>query len=255
MALCLTPASSGGTPADPWQRVSFPEAAAGQLRPLNLEFSLPPEFIIRFKMRRTPDAIVLDGRPDQTRVQALLDGIGMPRKVRGTNIVEARTPQGTQNPCQPPGRPREGVIFGARQGPSRPGTAGVAHVTSRTQGREERRQEAKDAPSATGRPREGVNFGAWQGPSRPGTAGVAHATSRTHGRGERRQGAKGAPSRGRLPAPGEVVMHRIRRLPSGPHGQDHGGRSGDDVAPGPDPFLAGLAGFRIRHDVAPAIQL
>ncbi len=29
MALCLAPASSGGTPADQWQKVAFQEATAG----------------------------------------------------------------------------------------------------------------------------------------------------------------------------------------------------------------------------------
>ena len=41
-----------------------------------------------FRMHHTPDTIVLDGRPDKTRVQDLLDAIGMPRKVRGVVIVE-----------------------------------------------------------------------------------------------------------------------------------------------------------------------
>jgi hypothetical protein len=57
-----------------------------------------------------------------------------------------------------------------------------------------------------------------------------------------------------LPAPGQVLVDGVGRLAPGAHGQDHRGGAGDDIAAGPDPFLGGLAGFRIGNDIAPLVQ-
>ena len=82
---------------------------------------------------------------------------------------EARTPPGgKRRHCQLLGRPREGVIFGARQGPSRPGTAGVAHATPRTHRRRERRR-GQEAPLPT--TRSAAGRGDFWCPARPEPTG------------------------------------------------------------------------------------
>ena len=48
-------------------------------------------------------------------------------------------------------------------------------------------------------------------------------------------------------------MNAVRRLTPGTHGQNDGGRAGDDVTAGPDASLIGLAGFLIGIDVTPLI--
>ena len=58
-----------------------------------------------------------------------------------------------------------------------------------------------------------------------------------------------------LPAAHEILVHRIRRLAAGAHGQDNGGRARHDVPAGPDAFFEGFAGGFIRFDVTPFVQL
>lgn len=50
-------------------------------------------------------------------------------------------------------------------------------------------------------------------------------------------------------------MNGIGCLSSGTHCQDNGCRTGYDITAGPNAFFAGFAGYRIRDDVAPLIQL
>jgi hypothetical protein len=57
----------------------------------------------------------------------------------------------------------------------------------------------------------------------------------------------------RLPAKGEIIMHRIGCNPARAHGQYNGGRAGHDVTAGPHPFFGGFAGLLIHLDVAPLI--
>ena len=49
MILCLAPAAFAGPSANQWQKMSYREATASKMRPLDLELSLPPEFIVRYR--------------------------------------------------------------------------------------------------------------------------------------------------------------------------------------------------------------
>jgi len=59
--------------------------------------------------------------------------------------------------------------------------------------------------------------------------------------------------RRKSPAEGEVIMNRIGRFAPGAHGQNNRGRTGDDVAAGPDALFIGFAGFLIRLDITPLV--
>ncbi len=56
-----------------------------------------------------------------------------------------------------------------------------------------------------------------------------------------------------LPTAEQILVNRIGRFAAGTHGQDDGGRSGDDIAAGPDAFFIGLAGGLVGFDLTPIV--
>jgi len=49
----------------------------------------------------------------------------------------------------------------------------------------------------------------------------------------------------------QIFMYGLGRVPTGAHGQDHGGGAGDDIAAGIDSFARGLACLRVGDDIPP----